>query len=152
MYWDPRLRMLGLWQKQLCKRYNINIKFSSSHHLKTDDQIKSANRVIKNYLHAYITYTQDNWVDHLSMAKFAANNYVNTSTGMTLFFTDHGFHPRTSIKPPRTYESEQQAELLAADKTVHRKEEMMSFLQNQLAWSQDEQTWFAIIDPYTRLG
>ena len=45
-----------LWQR-LCKRYKINIKFSSAHHPETDGQTKSANKIIKNYLRAYIAYT-----------------------------------------------------------------------------------------------
>ena len=106
-------------------------------------QTESANRVMKNYLHMYIAYAQDNWVDHLPIAEFAANNYVNASTDMTLFFADHGFHSCTSIKLPGMYKSEWQAELLAADKIICRQKEMMTFLQDQLAWSQDEQTRFA---------
>ena len=42
-----------------------------------EGQTKSTNRVMKNYLRAYIAYTQDDWVDHLPMVKFAASNYVN---------------------------------------------------------------------------
>ena len=68
-----------LW-RQLCKRYCINIEFFSAHHLEIDGQIKSTNRVIKNYLHMYIAYTQDNWMDQLPMAKFATNNHVNIFT------------------------------------------------------------------------
>ena len=45
-----------LW-RWLCKRYRINIKFSLAHHSETDGQTKSVNRVIKNYLRAYIAYT-----------------------------------------------------------------------------------------------
>ena len=131
-----------LW-RQLCKRYSINIKFSSAHYSKTDSQTKSANRVMKNYLRAYIAYTQDNWVDHLPIAKFAANNHVNTSTDVTPFFADHSFHPQIDIEPPETYKREQRAKLLAANKIVCRQEKMMTFLQDQLAWSQDEQTQFA---------
>ena len=82
--------MLWRW---LCKQYSINIKFFSAHHPETDSQTKSANRVIKNYLYAYIAYIQDNWVDHLPIVEFAASNHVNAFTGMTLFFTDHRFHP-----------------------------------------------------------
>ena len=48
-----------------------------------------------------------------------------------------------TLKPLRTYEGEWRAELLAADKIICRHEEMMSFLQDQLAWFQDEQTQFA---------
>ena len=48
-----------IW-RQLCKRYSLNIKFFSAHYPKTDGQTKSANRIMKNYLWAYIAYTQDN--------------------------------------------------------------------------------------------
>ena len=98
---------------------------------------------MKNYLRAYIAYTQNNWVDHLPIAKFAASNHVNVFTGMTPFFADHGFYSRTGIEPPRTYKGKQQAELLAADKIVCRQKEMMTFLEDQLAWFQDEQIRFA---------
>ena len=107
-----------LWRR-LCKRYGINIKFSSAYHPETDNQTKSANRVIKNYLRTYIAYIQDDWVDHLLMAKFAVSNHVNVSIGMTLFFADHGFHSQTSIEPLGMYKKgEQQTELLAANKIV----------------------------------
>ena len=135
---------LTLW-RQLCKRYGINIKFSSAHHPKTDGQIESANRVIKNYLQAYTAYTQDDWVNHLPMAEFATNNHVNTFTDVTSFFADHSFHPWTNIEPPRMYkgEGEQRTELLATNKIVAWQAEMMTFLQDLLVWSQDKQTQFA---------
>ena len=47
------------------------------------------------------------------------------------------------IEPPGTYGGERKAELLAADTIVKNQEEMMTFLHDQLAWSQDEQTRFA---------
>ena len=84
---------------------------------------------MKNYLQAYIAYIQDDWVDHLPMAKFAASNHVNAFTSMTLFFTNYEFHPRISIVLPKTYEGEQQAELLRAAKIICRQKEMMFFLQ-----------------------
>ena len=113
-------QMTAMLWRRLCKRYSINIKFSSAHHLEMDGQTKSANRVMKNYLRVYIAYIQDNWVDHLLMAKFAASNYVNTSTGITPFFADHRFHPWISIESPGMYKREEQqwVELLAADKIV----------------------------------
>ena len=70
------------------------------------------------YLCVYIAYTQDDWVDHLPMAEFAASNHVNASTDMILFFADHGFHPCTGIESSRTFEGEQKAKLLAANKIV----------------------------------
>ena len=57
---DQEGQMTVMMWKQLCKRYGINIKFSLAHHPEIDGQTKSANRVMKNYLRAYIVYTQDN--------------------------------------------------------------------------------------------
>ena len=132
-----------LWRR-LCERYGIKVKFSSAHHPETDGQTKNANKVMKNYLRAYISHTQDDWVDHLPMAEFSANNHINESTGMTPFFADNSFHPRTGVEPPRVYqEAGRRAELLAADRMVANQEETVSYLQDQLTWSQQEQAYWA---------
>ena len=94
-----------LW-RQLCKRYGINIKFFSAYYLETDSQTESTNKVIKNYLHAYIAYTQNDWVDHLPMAKFATSNHVNALTGVTPFFVNYSFHSCIGIESPGTYKGE----------------------------------------------
>ena len=131
-----------LWRR-LCKRRGIKIKFSSAQHPETDGQTKNANKMMKNYLQAYVSYTQDDWVDHLPMAEFSANNHINESTGMTPFFADNGFHPRTGVEPPQAYERGRKAELLAADKVVKQEKEMRLFLQDQLVSAQQEQTHWA---------
>ena len=121
-----------LW-KQLCKKYGISIKFSSTYYPETDGQTENANKVVKNYLSAHINHIQDDWVDNLPIAEFAASNYVNASMEIMPFFANYGFHPRTGMKPPGIYEGEQKAELLAVDKIIKRQVEMMIFLQDQLA-------------------
>ena len=132
-----------LW-KRLCVRYGIKVKFLSAHHPETDGQTKNANKMMKNYLRAYNSYTQDDGVDHLPMAEFSANNHVNESTKMTSFFADNGFHPRTGVEPPQAYQqASQKTELLTADKIVKQKEETRSFLQEQLLWSQEKQAHWA---------
>ena len=84
---------------------------------------------MKNYLQAYVNHTQDDWVDHLPMAKFSANNHLNESTGITPFFADNGFCPRTSVEPLQAYQQEtsQKAKLLTADKIVKQEEETRLF-------------------------
>ena len=132
-----------LWRR-LYERYGIKVKFSSAHHPETDGQTKNVNKVMKNYLQAYINYTQDDWVDHLPMAEFSANNHINESTGMTPFFADNGFHPQTGVEPPQAYQqANRKAKLLTADKIVKQEEETRSFLQEQLLWSQEEQARWA---------
>ena len=111
--------MTSALQKQLCQRLGINIKFFLAYHLETDGQTKSPNKVMKNYLCAYISHLQDNWIDHLSMAKFAANNHLNASTGLTPFFADNGFHLCTGVESPQSIqENSRKAELLTINKIV----------------------------------
>ena len=132
-----------LWRR-LCERYGIRIKFPSAQHPETDSQTENANKVMKNYLRAYVSHTQDDWVDHLPMAEFSANNHINESTGMTPFFADNGFHPCTGVEPPQAYqEAGQRAELLAADRIIANQKETVSYLYDQLTWSQQEQAYWA---------
>ena len=108
----------ALW-KHLCQRYSIKIKFSSTHHLETDGQTKNANKVIKNYLHVYINHVQDDWVNHLLIAEFAANNHVNAFTGITSFFADNGFYPCMGVELSQIYQKAgRRAEFLVANKIV----------------------------------
>ena len=124
--------------RRYCERYRIGVKLSSAHHPETDGQTEIANKVLKNYLRSYIAYAQDDWVDWLPDAEFAANNFVNQSTGMTPFFAMHGFHPRSGAEPPGTYEVATSPEMEAADKIVARTEATRAWLQDELAWSQEE--------------
>lgn len=49
----------ALW-KWLCQHYGINGKLSLAQHPETDSLIKNVNKVMKNYMQAYINYVQDN--------------------------------------------------------------------------------------------
>ena len=73
------------------------------------------------------------------MAEFLANNHINELTRMSPFFADNGFHSCTGVEPPQAYERGQRAELLAADRIVANQEETVSYLQDQLTWSQQKQ-------------
>lgn len=136
---DRGSEIIARLHKRVCERYEVKIKLSSAHHPETDGQTENANKIMKNYLRAYIGYAQDNWVDFLPDAEFSANNHINVSTGMTPFFADHGFHPRSGIEPPRAYERKGKAEILHADKIVERQEAMRNWLRNELTWAQEEQ-------------
>ncbi len=72
-----------------------------------------------------------------------ANNFVNTSTGMSPFFADKGYHPRTGAEPPETYTKRGNTKLEHADKIVARTEATREWLQTQIAWAQEEMEWHA---------
>ena len=68
------------------------------------------------------------------MAEFATNNHINASTGVTSFFADYRFYPQTGIEFLGIYKnSKKRGKLLAANRIVRRQENMIGFLQNQLA-------------------
>jgi hypothetical protein len=47
-----------------------------------------------------VNYQQDNWLALLFQAKFAYNNTTHTSTGISPFFANYGFHPKFSLEIP----------------------------------------------------
>ena len=78
------------------------------------------------------------------MTEFAANNYINASTGITPFFADNGFHLCTGVESLQANQkNNKRARLLTADKIVKNQEKIASNLQDQLVWAQQEQTYWA---------
>lgn len=97
---------------------------------------------MKNYLQAYINHVQDDWVGHLPMTKFAANNYINILTEMSPFFADNKFYLYIDVKPSWIYEkTNQKAKLLKADQIVTNQKIIAKFLQSQLMWTQQKQIY-----------
>jgi IS30 family transposase len=81
------------WQS-LFKILNVKIKLSSTYHPQTYGQTERINQVLKQYLHCTINYHQDNWMELLSLAKFAYNNTIQGSTQQIPFFANYGYHPK----------------------------------------------------------
>lgn len=77
-------------------------KLSTAHHPQTDGQTERVNQVLEQYLRCVISYQQDDWLTFLPMAEFAYNNSRHTSTSVTPFFANYGFHPRFSFSIPTT--------------------------------------------------
>lgn len=69
-------------------------------YLETNKKTKSANVILKQYLKAYISYKQNNWIDFLSIVKFKANSNWNNSSSITLFLAIKRYHPCLGFKPP----------------------------------------------------
>ena len=89
-----------LW-KRICQRRGVKIKLSSAQHPETDGQTEIYNKLVKNYLRHYIDYLQDDWLDYLPDAELAGNSATHSAIGMSAFFANHGYHPRTGFEPPQ---------------------------------------------------
>jgi hypothetical protein len=82
----------GFWRHFLALT-GIKANMSTAFHPQTDGQTERVNQVLEQYLRIYCNYQQDNWEELLSLAEFAYNNSVHTSTGKTPFFANYGYHP-----------------------------------------------------------
>src|SRR5260370_24316136 len=76
---------------------SMKLHFTSGYHPEGDGQMEWINQVLEQYLQAYMNYQQDNWALLLPLAEFAYNNTVSTTTGVSPFFANKGYHPRLSM-------------------------------------------------------
>jgi len=85
--------------KDLLRLLEIRPRMSTAFHPQTDGQTEQLNETIEAYLRAFVGHEQDDWVRLLPMAEFAYNNSVTTGNGISPFYANYGFHPRT-LDPP----------------------------------------------------
>ena len=71
-----------------------DLRFSTAFHPQTDGQSEVTIRVLENFLRPYVERRPSTWATQLSLAEFAANNAINSSTGFTPFFLNNGDNPK----------------------------------------------------------
>ena len=87
----------------------INAKYFTAYHLKTDEQMKHPNAIMKHYLQVFVNYMQDDWAKWIPGAEFMINNVLSAITLASPFLVNSGQNPHLRFKPP---------EPLATDLTV----------------------------------
>jgi hypothetical protein len=96
---DRGTQFVSEFWNQLSSRLGIALRPSSAFHPESDGQTERLNAEIEIYLRAFMSFHQDDWVDWLPVAEFAANNGISETTGMSPFFANYGFHPRLGVEP-----------------------------------------------------
>jgi hypothetical protein len=93
---------------------------------------------MEQYLRAYTNYMQNDWVNWLPMAEFAANNHVSETTKMTPFFANYGHHPRMNFFEPPQADSVGPARFDAnnADEFAKQMESLHQTLREEIIWAQ----------------
>ena len=77
--------------------FNMQLHFTSGYHPEGDGQTKHMNQTLEQYLHIYCNYQQDNWSKLLSLVKFAYNNVLSATTGVSPFFANKGYHLNITV-------------------------------------------------------
>jgi len=78
---------------------DMRLHFTSEYHLEANSQTEQTNQTLEQYLQVYCNYQQDNWSELLPLAEFSYNNASSAITGVSLFFTNKGYHPNLSVCP-----------------------------------------------------
>ncbi|MBW0465426.1 hypothetical protein O181_005141 [Austropuccinia psidii MF-1] len=78
----------------LCQKFNISRDLSTAYNSETDAQTERLNHILEQYLWMYVSYNQDNCNTCLPVSEFASNNYDNSSTKQSPFFTVYGRDPQ----------------------------------------------------------
>ena len=82
----------------LCASLCFATRLSTAFHPQTDGQTERMNASMEEYLRAHVNYLQDDWVQYLSLAEFAANNQESTTTAASPIFVTSDFNPHLDFE------------------------------------------------------
>ena len=90
---DRGPQFVSAFWKRFLELLGIERLLTSGYHPETNGGNEVLNQVVEHYLRVFCSYQQDNWFSLLPISEFVYNNSVNSSTQMTPFFADKGYHP-----------------------------------------------------------
>jgi hypothetical protein len=90
---DRDTRFTSAFWASLCEQLGVKRQLSTANHPQTDGQTERVNRILEEYLRAYVGSRQDNWAQLLPLAEFAYNSSVQQSTGLAPFQMVYGHIP-----------------------------------------------------------
>ena len=93
---DRGLEFMSSFFHTLGKALDMKLNFTSGYHPEGDGQTERMNQTLEQYLRVSCNYQQDNWSNLLPITKSAYNNAPNTTTGISPFFANKGYHPSIS--------------------------------------------------------
>jgi len=94
---DRGAEFVSKFFRLLAQALNIKLHFSVGYYPKADSQIEYTNQTLEQYLQTYCNYQQSDWSKLLPLAEFTYNNTPSSTTGMSSFFTNKGYHSNVMI-------------------------------------------------------
>jgi len=85
--------------KALALTLDMKLHFTSGYHPEANGQTERTNETLEQYLRIYYNYQQSDWVQLLPLAEFTYNNTPLSTTSISPFFANKGYHPHLDIQP-----------------------------------------------------
>ena len=98
---DRRSEFVSAFFRSLGQALDRKIHFTSGYHPEGDGQTERLNQTLEQYLRIFCNYQQDNWSELLPLAEFTYNNAPSTTTGVSPFYANKGYHPNITVYPER---------------------------------------------------
>src|SRR3981189_2001762 len=90
---DRGTQFTASFTSELCQLLNISQAMSMAYHPQTDGQTERLNQELEQFLHAYTSLRQTDWVDHLSAPELPHNSCSHSTTHTAPFFALMANHP-----------------------------------------------------------
>ena len=105
--------------RSLSTALDMKLHFTSGYHPEGDGQTKHTNQTLEQYIRVYCNYQQDNWCQLLPLGEFAYNNAPSTTTKVTPFYANKGYHLNLTIHPERDLASPRAREFVTDLNELH---------------------------------
>ncbi|KAI0992351.1 hypothetical protein K3495_g15835, partial [Podosphaera aphanis] len=135
---DRGSNWVGDFWKRLCKRSGIEQRLSTAYHPETDGATERMNQEVLAYLRAFISFSQTEWSEMLPSAQLAINNRDNSSTGLSPFFLEHGYHVEPVQFPKPAKEEVLTQPEKRAEKFMNRLQEAQEYAASAMASAQQQ--------------
>lgn len=90
---DRGVQFTSKFWRSFCMSLGVTVNLSSAFHPQSNGQTERTNQTLEQYLRCFVSYLQDDWVDYLPTAEFAYNNSKHSSTSLSPFYVNSGYHP-----------------------------------------------------------
>ena len=71
---DRDVKFIGNFWRSLFSRLELQLNFSTDHHLQTDGHTERVNQIVEYMLRMYVMNNPTKWEDYLHLVEFAYNN------------------------------------------------------------------------------
>lgn len=126
--------MSKFWSSVL-QQLQVSQAPSTAFHPQTDGQVERTNALLEDHLRHFCNDEQNDWARWLPMAEFAYNNTASSSTKLSPFFAQLGFHPRFNSLVASSG-------IPAADSFVQHLHQIQTSLRDSLTAAKEAQSHF----------